>query len=536
MSSLGKGIAASCIGALLQTRGFSIRMKKLDPYINIDPGTMSPYRHGEVFVMGDGCEADLDFGHYERFTDIKCSANDSLTTGKVYETVLKKERQGKYLGSDIQVIPHITNEIKKFITNGSEDVDFTICEIGGTVGDIEGLPYIEALRQLSIELGKTKTICVHLTYLPYIKTTEELKTKPTQHSVRQLQSMGVQPDIILCRSEKDLNDEIKSKLSMFCNVPKSNVIPALDANNIYLIPSQYHLAGLDEQICKHFNVEDKISKNSKQLRESSWESLKILIENPKHITKIAVIGKYTQLKDAYLSLTQAIMHGGFANNAQVNIEWIDAEDNLSNIEEKLKQVSGIIVPGGFSSRGIDGKIFAIKYARENHIPFLGICLGAQLAVIESCRNIAEIKNATSSEFSETGEFVVDFMESWNSTEKKETRDISGNKGGTMRVGNYQCKLSEHSLASKIYGKDIITERHRHRYEINIKKYNNIFKNAGIIFSGMSIDGLLPEIIERNDHQFFIATQAHPEFKSRPFSPHPLFASFMKFAIKKDKEN
>ena len=395
MSSLGKGIAASSIGALLQLRGFSIKMKKLDPYINIDPGTMSPYKHGEVFVMDDGCEADLDFGHYERFTGISCSSEDSLTTGRVYEKVLNKERRGDYLGSDIQVIPHITNEIKEFITKNSDDVDFTICEIGGTVGDIEGLPYIEALRQLSLDLGKSKTMCIHLTFLPYIKVAEELKTKPTQHSVKQLQSMGVQPDIILCRSEKPLPDEIKAKLSMFCSVQKENVMAALDADNIYLIPNQYHNEGLDRQICKHFGLSnDETERQVENAIKNKWSRLTDIILHPKQTIKIAVIGKYTKLKDAYISLTQAIAHAGFANEAKVDISWINAEDDPKLIEEKLSKVSGIIVPGGFSSRGAEGKIHAIKFARENKIPFLGICLGLQLAVIEFCRNVGNLKDAT----------------------------------------------------------------------------------------------------------------------------------------------
>ncbi|MDR2666702.1 MAG: CTP synthase, partial [Holosporales bacterium] len=410
MSSLGKGIAAASVGALLQTRGYSIKMKKLDPYINVDSGTMSPYKHGEVFVMEDGCEADLDFGHYERFTDTQCSAKDSLTTGKIYESVLKKERRGEYLGSDIQVIPHIVNEIKDFIIDGSEGVDFTICEIGGTVGDIEGLPYIEALRQISISLGKTKCLCIHLTYLPYVKAAEELKTKPTQHSVKQLQSMGIQPDIILCRSEIELIDEIKAKLSMFCNVKRENVISALDADNIYLIPNQYHIAGLDKQILRHFNLEKSaITEAAEHAIQKKWGSFEKLIRSPTQSVKIAVIGKYIKLKDAYLSLTQAIIHGGFANDAEVQIEWIDAELNHAEIAERLKTVSGILVSGGFSFRGTEGKIFSIKYTRENNVPFLGICLGLQLAVIESCRNVVGLKDATSREFSDHGEFVIDFM-------------------------------------------------------------------------------------------------------------------------------
>ena len=533
MSSLGKGIAAASIGALLQARGYTIRMKKLDPYINIDPGTMSPYKHGEVFVMGDGCEADLDFGHYERFTDKKCSSKDSITTGKIYSTVLEKERRGDYLGSDIQVIPHITNEIKNFITDGTEDVDFTICEIGGTVGDIEGLPYIEAIRQLCIELGKSKTICIHLTYLPYMSAAEELKTKPTQHSVKLIQSMGVQPDILLCRSEKTLNDEIRAKLSMFCNVSKQNVIEALDAESIYLVPQRYHQAGLDKQICIHFGINDiKNDKDAELKIKEKWISLEHAIFEPSNRVKIAVVGKYTKLKDAYISLSQAIIHAGFANDAKIEIEWIDAEEDIAEIEKKLKGVSGIIVPGGFSSRGIENKMNAIKFARENNLPFLGICLGLQLAVIESCRNIAKI-DATSREFSNEGEIVIDFMSSWMENGVMQTRDENCDKGASMRLGNYTCRINDNSsLAYQIYGSNEVVERHRHRYEVNIAKYGEVFEKSGLTFSGMSVDGMLPEIIERKDQDFFIATQAHPEFKSRPFAPHPLFREFIKAAIKK----
>ena len=531
MSSLGKGIASASIGALLQLRGYSIKMKKLDPYINVDPGTMSPYKHGEVFVMEDGCEADLDFGHYERFTGICCSRDDSLTTGRVYEKVLNKERHGDYLGSDIQVIPHITNEIKNFIIQNSNDIDFTICEIGGTVGDIEGLPYIEALRQLSMELGKERTMHIHLTFLPYIKVAGELKSKPTQHSVKQLQSMGIQPDILLCRSEKPLTDEIKAKLSMFCSVQKDNVLAALDAENVYLIPNQYHIEGLDRQICKHFSLSNKDTEEQVAIAiKNKWAKLTEIILNPKHTIKIAVIGKYTKLKDAYLSLTQAIAHAGYAHNAQVDISWINAEDAQNKIEEQLNGVKCIIVPGGFSLRGVDGKMHAIKYAREHKIPFLGICLGLQLSVIEACRNVGHLKDATSREFTDTGNFVIDFMKNWNKKGEIEVRLQGGNKGGTMRLGSYECRLKDETLASKVYGKRDITERHRHRYEVNYAQYKDVIDASGIIVSGTSADGALPEVIERNDHPFFIATQAHPEFKSSPLSPHPLFYSLIKAGL------
>ena len=531
MSSLGKGIASASIGALLQLRGYSIKMKKLDPYINVDPGTMSPYKHGEVFVMEDGCEADLDFGHYERFTGIYCSREDSLTTGRLYEKVLNKERHGDYLGSDIQVIPHITNEIKEFITSNSDNVDFTICEVGGTVGDIEGLPYIEALRQLSMELGKERTMRIHLTFLPYIKVAGELKSKPTQHSVKQLQSMGIQPDILLCRSEKSLTDEIKAKLSMFCSVQKDNVMAALDAQNIYLIPNQYHLEGLDRQICRHFGLSNEETEKQVEVAiKNKWAKLTEVIQNPKHSIKIAVIGKYTKLKDAYLSLTQAIAHAGYANDAKVDISWINAEDASETIEKQLDGAKCIIVPGGFSSRGVEGKMQAIKYAREHKIPFLGICLGLQLSVIEACRNVANLKDATSREFTNTGSFVIDFMKNWDKKGTIEVRSESGNKGGTMRLGSYECRLKEGTLANKVYGKTDITERHRHRYEVNYEQYKDVIDASGIVVSGASVDGTLPEVIERNDHPFFIATQAHPEFKSSPLSPHPLFYALIKAGL------
>ena len=532
MSSIGKGIASASIGSLLQAGGYTVRLKKLDPYINIDPGTMSPYKHGEVFVMGDGCEADLDFGHYERFTDLSCSADDSITTGKVYDIVLKKERKGDYLGSDIQVIPHITNEIKDFIKKGSEEVDFTICEIGGTIGDIEGLPYIEALRQLILEFSKSKIISVHLTYLPFIKTSAELKTKPTQHSVKQLQSLGVQPDIILCRTEKNLTDEIKSKLSLFCNVKKENVIEGMDKESIYLVPNAYHKEGIDKQIYKHFGIFDPRKEVSSEIHvQEKWGSLEKFILNPSKKVKIAVVGKYSKLKDAYLSLSQAIIHSGFENDAEVNVDWIDSDDSYDSIEERLKNVSGIIIPGGFSSRGTENKIKTIQYARENNIPFLGICLGMQLSVIEACRNILKM-NATSREFSNEGDIVVDFMSEWELHDESlsVSRKMNGEKGGTMRLGNYLCSISKDSLAYKIYSKETITERHRHRFEVNLSKYKKEFENAGIIFSGMSVDGKLPEIMERKDHRFFVAVQFHPEFKSRPFFAHPLFKAFIKESL------
>lgn len=524
MSSIGKGISAAVIGSLLQSRGFSVKLKKLDPYINVDPGTMSPYKHGEVYVMGDGCEADLDFGHYERFTDILCSKDDSVTTGKIYSNVLAKERKGDYLGSDIQIIPHITDEIKKFIKNDVNNVDFIICEIGGTIGDIESLPYIEALRQIKLELPNNSVIFIHLTYLPYIKSSEELKTKPTQHSVKALQGFGMQPDILLCRTERHITEDIRNKLSMFCNVKRENVIEALDADNIYLIPKMYHSAGLDVQICKHFGYHGH---DCEKNINAVWDKIEKSILCPSKTLKIAVVGKYTKLKDAYISLSQAIQHAGFANDASVEVEWIDSDMQWDDIKARLDSVHGIIVPGGFGARGAESKIKVIQYARENKIPFLGICLGMQLAVIEACRNIAGVADATSREFSENGTIVVDFMQSWDSENGKQTRKINDNMGESMRLGNYACTLKKGSLACKIYNNVNITERHRHRYEINFPKYSNVFEKCGFIFSGLSDNGSIPEIMERSDHPFFIAVQFHPEFKSRPFRAHPLFTHFIK---------
>lgn len=527
MSSIGKGITAASIATLLQARGFTIKMKKLDPYINIDPGTISPYKHGEVYVMSDGCEADLDFGHYERFTDIECSKFDSITTGKVYNSVLIKERAGTYLGSDIQVIPHITDEIKLFITQNNEDADFVICEIGGTVGDIESLPFIESLREMKLE--KTDVVLVHLTYLPYIRSSGEIKTKPSQHSVKTLQSLGVCPDILVCRTERRISDGIRNKLSKFCNVKKENVVEAIDVESIYLAPKEYHASGLDIQICKYFNIDTEEKIFNKNISEK-WLKLERVILEPARNIKIAVVGKYTKLKDAYLSLSQAIIHAGFANDAHVDVEWVDSDQAWSKIEAKLKEVRGIIIPGGFGDRGIETKIEAIRYARENKVPFLGICLGMQLAVIEACRNIANLDSATSREFNDEGDFVVDFMNNWKVDEDVVTRKPDDDMGGTMRLGNYECKINKDSLAFKIYQKELIKERHRHRYEVNIGKYKDVFDNAQLFFSGMSLDGRLPEILERKDHPFFIAMQSHPEFNSRPFAPHPVFTAFLRAAI------
>ena len=531
MSSVGKGISAASIGALLQARGFSIRLKKLDPYLNIDTGTMNPYRHGEVYVLSDGCEVDLDFGHYERFTEVESLGKDGTTTGKIYNTILTKERRGDYLGSDVQVVPHVTDQIKDFILDRSEEVDFTICEVGGTIGDIEGLPFVEALRQLKLELDSSKVIFIHLTYLPFIKTSEELKTKPTQHSVKSLQSLGIQPDIILCRTELPISLDIRKKISMFCNVKLDNVIEARDAENIYFIPKMYHQAGLDKQICEHFGLEKENQYIETNINQK-WGKVEEAIKSAKENVRIAVVGKYVKLKDAYISLSQAIGHAGFANGAKVEVEWVDTEDDFENIKQTLSSVSGIIVPGGFGSKGVENKIKVIQYARENKIPFFGICLGMQLAVIESCRNIGKILDANSREFVENGTFVVDFLMNWNAGDKIEKRNITDQMGGTMRLGNYDCTLFPNSLAYKIYQKNDIVERHRHRYEVNLKNYKDLFERCGLFFSGMSKVGNLPEIMERKDHPFFIATQFHPEFKSHPFKVHPIFDCFIKAAMKK----
>ena len=502
MSSLGKGIAAASLGALLQARGYTIRMKKLDPYININPGTLSPHKHGEVFVMKDGCEADLDFGHYERFTGITCSESDSLTTGKVYNKVRIKEQSGEYFGSDIQVIPHITNEIKNFIIKGSEDVDFTICEIGGTIGDIEGLPYIESLRQLSIELGKHKSICIHLTFLPYIKTAGELKTKPTQHSVKQLQSMGVQPDILLCRTERDINNDIKNKLAMFCNVKSKNVISALDADNIYLIPEQYHNAGQDKQVCEHFGlISETAEKTASKMIQSRWGTIKNSINFPEKTTKIAIIGNYQEFKDAYLSLSQAVLHAGIANKVKVDILLINPEDDLDKNLHHISTTSGIIVPEDVSMNNNENMFSIIKYARENKKPFLGIGLGFKLTIEEYCKNVLDIKD------------LPPLM-----------KDESKN-----HKGNYDCHVNPNTLTYNIYKSDNITERHKNIYVIDSNIYNTIKENQNIIFSCFSVDKR-PESIELKDHPFFIATQFFPEFQSTPFAAHPLFCALIKATL------
>ncbi len=523
VSSLGKGLASASLAALLQARGFKVRLRKLDPYLNVDPGTMNPCQHGEVYVTDDGTEADLDLGHYERFTGIPATKNDSVTSGKIYQRVLDKERHGDYLGATIQVIPHVTGEIKNFILSGLNDEDFVLCEIGGTVGDIEGQPYLETIRQLAYELGRERTMFVHLTLLPYIPTAGELKTKPTQHSVKQLQEYGIQPDILLCRSQIAIPQNEKRKIAQFCNVREERVIAALDARSIYHVPSAYSAEGLDTEVCKYFGLAAPAADLS------PWRHIEEVVENPEGEVRIAVVGKY-QLKEAYKSIDEALTHGGIANRYKVKVKWIDAEDvEKDGAAQYLSDVGGILVPGGFGQRGTKGKIAAVRYARENNIPFLGICFGMQMAVIETMRNVAGIKNAGSSELDADCEAVVGLMTEWDRNGAREIRNRDGDLGGTMRLGAYPCVLAKNSKAAEIYGAGEISERHRHRYEVNIK-YESLLCKAGMLITGKSPDGKLPEIVERPEHPWFIGVQFHPELKSRPFAPHPLFVAFVKAAI------
>ncbi|MBA4250031.1 MAG: CTP synthetase [Candidatus Puniceispirillum sp.] len=525
-SSLGKGLSAASLGALLQCRGYSVRIRKLDPYLNIDPGTLSPYQHGEVFVTDDGTEADLDLGHYERFTGVNAKGSDYCTTGKIYSTVLSRERRGDYLGATVQVIPHITDQMKAFILNETDDVDFVICEIGGTVGDIEGLPYLEAIRQLKNDLGQERVMFIHLTLLPYVSTAGELKTKPTQHSVKELLRSGIQADLLLCRSDRPIPVDAKKKLAQFCNVPPQRVIAALDADNIYKVPLQYHAEGFDEQICKYFRIP------TEKLDLSVWEDIVKKIDANKNSITIGIVGKYVQLPDAYKSIFQALQHSGFVNNLNIDVKLIDSEDEINCIQE-IALCDGVIVAGGFGSRGIQGKIDAIQYLREQKIPTLGICLGMQLSIIEACRNLLGIKDASSTEFGPTTEPVVCLMTEWLKENSVETRTINEDLGGTMRLGAYPCSIKQGTLAEKMYGTTTISERHRHRYEINLK-YKDKLKEQGLIFSGLSPDGQLPEILEYTDHPWFIAVQFHPELKSKPFDPHPLFVGLTKAAYEHKK--
>ena len=529
VSSLGKGLASASLASILQARGFKVRMRKLDPYLNVDPGTMSPYQHGEVYVTDDGAETDLDLGHYERFSGVACHKTDSVTTGKIYQRVIDKERHGDYLGATIQVIPHVTNEIKDFILSDITDEDFVLCEIGGTVGDIEGQPYLEAIRQVAYDLGRERAMFIHVTLLPYIPTAGELKTKPTQHSVKKLQEYGIQPDMLLCRSQMPIPQNEKRKIALFCNIREENVIAALDVNSIYQVPIAYSHEGMDRQVCRHFGIpcddEPDLSK---------WEHIVETLRHPEGEVRIAVVGKYTQLLEAYKSLNEALTHGGIANKYKVKVKWIDSELLEKEApEDHLNDVSGILVPGGFGQRGTEGKINAIRYAREHKIPFLGICFGMQMAVIETMRNVAGIKNAGTTEFMKDCEPVVGLMTEWDKDGNKEVRSQDGDLGGTMRLGAYKCILNPNSKTAKAYGCDEISERHRHRYEVNMK-YEPQLRMAGMSIVGKSPDGKLPEIVEIPDHPWFVAVQFHPELKSKPFAPAPLFVAFVKAAIDKSR--
>ena len=532
VSSLGKGLMAASLASLLQARGFKVRIRKFDPYLNVDPGTMSPYQHGEVYVTDDGAETDLDLGHYERFTGVSAQQSDNITSGRVYRDIITRERRGDYLGATVQVIPHVTDAIKEFALTDSEGHDFILCEIGGTVGDIESLPFMEAIRQLRNELEPMQTLSVHVTLVPYIKAAGELKTKPTQHSVRELASLGIKPDLLLCRAEHPIPDTERRKIAQFCNVRPEAVIPALDAPSIYSVPLQYHEEGLDREVLRGFGITD-----AREPDLSSWRDVTDRYFNPEGDVTIAVVGKYVGLPDAYKSLNEALVHGGLANRVKVNIKWIDAEifegNDPSQIVAALEPVHGILVPGGFGERGSEGKISAVTFARTRNVPFFGICLGMQMACIEGAR-AAGFADASSTEFGETDTPVVGIITEWMSQEGIQQREAGGDLGGTMRLGAYPAKLSANSHTSRIYGgAELISERHRHRYEVN-SAFIEPLEKQGLIFAGMSPDGLLPEIVERPDHPWFVGVQFHPELKSRPFDPHPLFAGFIAAALEQSR--
>ena len=528
VSSLGKGLASAALGALLQARGFKVRLRKLDPYINVDPGTMSPYQHGEVYVTDDGAEADLDLGHYERFTGVPARKSDNVTTGRIYSDVIARERHGDYLGATIQVIPHITDAIKEFIGNDLGGEDFVLCEIGGTVGDIESLPFLEAIRQKGNELGRQRVMYIHLTLVPYIPAAGELKTKPTQHSVKELLNVGIQPDLLLCRADRTIPEAERRKIALFCNVQYEAVIPALDVETIYAVPTSYHEQGLDDQVCRHFGLDvpppDLVP----------WRNIVARRTKPEGEVTIAVVGKYTGLLDAYKSLAEALAHGGIANNVRVNVEWIDSEvfENNDTLY-RLEGVDGILVPGGFGERGAQGKVEAARFARERRVPYFGICFGMQMAVVEAARNLAGIPEAGSTEFGPCAAPVVGLMTEWMRGDRVELREAGGDLGGTMRLGAYDCVLRKKSRLHKIFNADRISERHRHRYEVN-NNYIGILERCGLVFSGMSPDGLLPEIVEIPDHPWFVGVQFHPELKSKPLDPHPLFSSFIRAAIEQSR--
>ena len=521
VSSLGKGLASAALGALLQARGYMVRLRKLDPYLNVDPGTMSPTQHGEVFVTDDGAETDLDLGHYERFTGRPATRQDNITTGRIYQEIITKERRGDYLGGTVQVIPHVTNHIKEFVLDGNDACDFVLVEIGGTVGDIEGLPFFEAIRQLGNDLPRNHAVYVHLTLLPYIPTAGELKTKPTQHSVKELRSIGIQPNILLCRADREIPREERRKLALFCNVRESAVIEARDVASIYDVPRAYHEAGLDREVLAAFGIEPAPKPDM-----TRWNAVSEAIQNPEGEVTIAVVGKYTGLKDAYKSLIEALSHGGMANRVRVNLDWIESEIfEGGDPAPHLEHVHGILVPGGFGQRGAEGKILAARFARERKVPYFGICFGMQMAVIEAARSLAGVEQANSSEFGPTPEPVVGLMTEWMRGNELETRKAGGNLGGTMRLGAYRARLKDGSKIATIYKSTEISERHRHRYEVNTA-YRDRLEARGMNFAGTSPDGLLPETVELVDHPWFIGVQYHPELKSRPFEPHPLFASFI----------
>ena len=530
VSSLGKGLASAALGALLQARGFKVRLRKLDPYLNVDPGTMSPYQHGEVFVTDDGAETDLDLGHYERFTGVSARKSDNVTTGQIYSTILEKERRGDYLGATVQVIPHVTDEIKRFVLSDAGDVDFVLVEIGGTVGDIEGLPFFEAIRQLGQELPRRHAVFMHLTLLPFIKTAGEMKTKPTQHSVRELRAIGIQPDILLCRCEQPIPPDEKRKIGLFCNVRPSAVIQAMDAPNIYAVPLEYHAQGLDTEVLDCFGIE------SPPPDLNRWQAISERLVHPDGDVTIAVVGKYTVLKDAYKSLIEALIHGGVANNVKVNLDWVESEafeGEEGAAAARLEGVHGILVPGGFGERGAEGKILAAQFARERNVPYFGICFGMQMAVIEAVRNVAGVRGASSTEFGPADHPVVGLMTEWIRGNERVTRTADQDLGGSMRLGAFDAVLTPGSKIAEIYDGVAISERHRHRYEVNIG-YREQIEGAGLKMTGMSPDGVLPEIVERDDHPWFVGVQFHPELKSRPFAPHPLFASFIAAAVEQSR--
>jgi CTP synthase len=531
VSSLGKGLMAASLAALLQARGYRVRIRKFDPYLNVDPGTMSPYQHGEVYVTDDGAETDLDLGHYERFTGVSARQSDNVTSGRIYRDIIAKERRGDYLGATVQVIPHVTDAIKDFAKAEIDDLDFVLCEIGGTVGDIESLPFIEAIRQLRNEMGREQSVFVHVTLVPYIAAAGELKTKPTQHSVKELTALGVQPDILLCRCEHPLPENERAKIALFCNVRKEAVIPALDAKSIYAVPLQYHAEGLDFEVLRAFGITPGLAPDLRR-----WDDIMDRQQNAEGEVTIGVVGKYVGLQDAYKSLHEALVHGGLANRTKVKVNWIDAElfeQPESDVAAALEPMDAILVPGGFGERGSEGKIAAVKFARERGVPFFGICLGMQMACIEAARNTAGIADATSSEFGLGGSPVVGIITEWMSEEGLQKREAGGDLGGTMRLGAYEAVLSGNSHVASIYDKARISERHRHRYEVNVR-FKAPLEAGGLVFSGMSPDGELPEIVERPDHPWFVGVQFHPELKSRPFDPHPLFASFIEAAVKQSR--